>query len=208
MEALEGYTFDENWGAKYRISSVLPIIAGVDEAGRGPLAGPVVAAAVVLPWNPKIVGLRDSKIIPPEQREALYCEIQEQALAWEVAIVEPVVIDSINILEATLLAMRQCVQNLSLKPGLVLVDGNQEPGSGFLEKAIVKGDQMSASIMAASILAKVTRDQIMLEAHDLYPHYGFDEHKGYGSAKHFEAIKLHGPCPLHRRSFEPMRSLT
>ena len=182
------------------------ILAGVDEAGRGPLAGPVVAAAVVLPPDPPLFGLRDSKVVPLEQREALYCEILESALAYSVAVVENHVIDSINIFGATMEAMRQAISGLSVRPDLVLIDGNARPGSGVIERAIVKGDAQSASIMAASILAKVTRDHIMLEAHEAFPMYGFDEHKGYGCAKHIEALHRHGPCPLHRMTFEPVRS--
>jgi ribonuclease HII len=187
-------------------SSSLTLLAGVDEAGRGPLAGPVVAAAVILPSNPRIFGLRDSKIVPPEQREALYCEIKETALATAVALIENDVIDSINIFAAAMQAMRQCVLELSPQPDLVLVDGNQKPRSGRPERAIVKGDGLSAAIMAASILAKVTRDHIMIRAHASYPQYGFDEHKGYACKRHIEAIRKYGPCPLHRLSFDPVRT--
>src|SRR5438874_2538942 len=137
MEEIDGYDFDA--ALLVRLFSSESILAGVDEVGRGPLAGPVVAAAVILPPNPRIVGLRDSKEVPLEQREALYCEIQEAALAWEVAVIDPDVIDSINILEASLLAMRRCLQALTLKPELVVVDGNKKPGSGFLEQAIIQG---------------------------------------------------------------------
>lgn len=209
LELLDGYEFDQKIAAGFSSESLQKsvLIAGVDEAGRGPLAGPVVAAAVILPSAAKIIGLRDSKVVPPEQREALYCEIQEVALAMEISIIEPIQIDSINILEATLLAMRNCLQALSIKPDLVIVDGNKKPGSGLVEQAIIKGDGLSAAIAAASILAKVTRDQIMTDAHELYPMYGFDQHKGYGSEKHLEALRKFGPCPLHRMTFEPVRSL-
>ena len=208
VRPLDCYTFDQNIAANYSKDNLLStvLIAGVDEVGRGPLAGPVVAAAVILPSSSEIYGLRDSKVVPLEEREALYCEIQEEALAIEVAIVEPVQIDQLNILEASLLAMRLCVQALTVKPHLVIVDGNKKPGTGLPELAIIKGDGLSASIMAASIIAKITRDQIMREAHEQYPMYGFDEHKGYSVEKHLEALRKHGPCPLHRRSFEPVRS--
>jgi len=205
---LDPYEFDRQLIDRHK--STLPneiLLAGVDEVGRGPLAGPVVAAAVILPSDPQIFGLRDSKVVPVEQREALYCEIMEVALAAEVAVVEPTQIDSLNILEARLLAMRLCVQALTLTPHLVIVDGNKKPSTGILEQAIIKGDGLSAAIMAASILAKVTRDQIMREAHEQFPMYGFDEHKGYGCPQHLEALQKHGPCPLHRRRFDPVRSL-
>lgn len=183
------------------------LIAGVDEVGRGPLAGPVVAAAVILPCDARIEGLNDSKQLTERQRVYLSSEIKNVAIAFEVAVIENQVIDSINILMASLLAMRQAVAALSVKPHLVLVDGNQKPGTGFVERAIIKGDTLSASIMAASILAKVTRDQIMIEAHSRYPEYGFDGHKGYGAKTHLEALEKHGPCPLHRMTFKPIRSL-
>jgi len=201
------YEFD-----RYVAQSLFPgspplIWAGVDEAGRGPLAGPVVAAAVQLPLDPPIEGLRDSKVVPPEQREALYLEIMEEALSSAVSVIDPVEIDQLNIFRATMKAMRECLQALDPQPSVVLVDGNQKPQSGLREQALIKGDAKSASIMAASILAKVTRDQIMLDLHQQYPQYGFDEHKGYGAPKHLEAIEKYGPCPLHRRSFEPVKSL-
>lgn len=203
---MDGYDFDVSVVTRLSLSSA-SFLAGVDEVGRGPLAGPVVAAAVILPPHPRIIGLRDSKAVPEEQREALYCEIQETALAVEVAVVEPDVIDSLNILQASLLAMRRSLEALQLKPHAVVVDGNQKPRSSYIEHAIVKGDSLSASIMAASIVAKVTRDHIMLELHDQYPHYGFDEHKGYSVPGHLEAIQKYGPCPTHRKSFDPIRSM-
>jgi ribonuclease HII len=183
------------------------IIAGVDEAGRGPLAGPVVAAAVILPDTPRLTGLRDSKAVPAEQREALYCEITHCAVAYAVGIEDVTTIDEINILAAALQAMRKAIRALSQQPDLVLVDGNQHPKSGRTERVIVKGDQKSASIMAASILAKVTRDHIMKEAHVLYPQYGFNDHKGYACERHIDALRRFGPTPIHRRSFEPLRSM-
>lgn len=183
------------------------LLAGVDEVGRGPLAGPVVAAAVILPPTPEIKGLNDSKALTAEQRETLFIEIQRHAVAYTVSIVPPAVIDSINILQATLKAMRDCIRRLTTTPEIVLVDGNQKPGSGLDERTVVKGDQKSAAIMAASILAKVTRDRIMVDLHRIYPVYGFDGHKGYGSPQHMAALKEHGPSPIHRRSFEPVKSM-
>lgn len=183
------------------------VIAGADEVGRGPLAGPVVAAAVILPESPLIFGLRDSKVVPVEQREALYCEIQDVAIAYHVAVVDIDMIDSMNILGASLYAIRQCLDSLSVRPDLALIDGNQKAKSTVPERAIIKGDGLSAAIMAASILAKVTRDHIMTEEHEKYPVYGFDEHKGYACEKHLEAIRRHGPSPIHRRSFDPVRSM-
>jgi len=222
LSAMDGYQFDKSFATGRLITSQgeFPgfstpplnfssprIIAGVDEAGRGPLAGPVVAAAVVLPWEPEIEGLNDSKLLSSFEREALYCEIQETALTFSVSIIDPPIIDSLNILGATLHAMREAVRNLDLPPDLVLVDGNQRPGSGVEERAIIKGDGKSAAIMAASIMAKVTRDNIMADAHKVYPQYGFNLHKGYGSGLHLKALKEFGPCPLHRKSFEPVRSV-
>ncbi len=188
-------------------SHTLKIIAGVDEVGRGPLAGPVVAAAVILPLFPRIKGLNDSKLLTPEKRESLCLEIRSVALAKAVGIVAPNVIDSINILAASLLAMRQAIQKLRMTPGMVLVDGNQKPRSGLPETTIVKGDQKSAAIMAASILAKVTRDAIMVKLHEQYPQYSFQEHKGYACPRHLEALEKHGPSPVHRFSFDPVKSM-
>ncbi len=204
MFGIRGHKFD----AQFLLEHVFPssvYLAGVDEAGRGPLAGPVVTAAVVLPSESRVYGLRDSKLVPLEQREALYCEIMEEALAVEIAIIDSEEIDRLNILQATLAGMRACLQMLPITPNVVLIDGNICPGSGFFERALIGGDNLSASIMAASIVAKVTRDHIMTEAHELYPHYGFHEHKGYGVPQHLEALRTHGPCPLHRRSFDPVR---
>jgi ribonuclease HII len=181
-------------------------VAGVDEAGRGPLAGPVVAAAVILKDAPRIRGLRDSKQLTPLQRDHFFDEIQARALAVTVSIVPHDVIDTINILAASLHAMRDCLSRLSVKPDLVLVDGNQKPNSGLPERAIVKGDGLSAAIMAASIVAKVTRDRLMIAAHERFPEYGFNEHKGYACERHIEALRKHGPCPIHRRTFDPLKS--
>ncbi len=182
------------------------VLAGVDEAGRGPLAGPVVAAAVILKPEPVIKGLDDSKALTAEQRETLFVEIQRHAEAFAVSIVPPAIIDTVNILQATMRAMRDALSRLSTRPDLVLIDGNQRPGSGFLERVVIKGDQHSAAIMAASILAKVTRDRIMIDFHRLYPAYGFDAHKGYGCPQHLAALKAHGPSPIHRQSFAPVRN--
>lgn len=182
-------------------------LAGVDEVGRGPLAGPVVAAAVILPPNPRIYGLRDSKVVPAEQREALYCEIQETALAISVAFVDVETIDAINIFQASMQAMREAIARLALSPDLVLVDGNQKPNGPFGERAVVKADTLSAAVMAAAIFAKVERDHFMIEAHERFPEYGFDQHKGYACRRHLDALRKVGSCPLHRRSFEPIKSL-
>jgi ribonuclease HII len=181
-------------------------VAGVDEAGRGPLAGPVVAAAVILKPELLLPGLRDSKVLSHSQRESLFPLIHSHAHAVAVSVVPHDIIDRVNILQATLQAMRDCVGQLGLTPTLVLVDGNRAPGSGVTERTVVKGDALSASIMAASIIAKVTRDRLMMEAHEQFPQYGFDEHKGYGSKKHLDALMKHGPCPIHRRSFQPLRN--
>ena len=178
------------------------LVCGVDEAGRGPLAGPVCAAAVILPRDLEIEGLNDSKKLSDKRRRALYEVITEQALAYGIAMVDEKVIDEINILQATFLAMRQAVEQLSEKPALALVDGNREPDFGEIPvKTIVKGDSLSANIAAASVLAKVTRDNWMMEAAEKYPGYGFEIHKGYGTKAHYAALEKLGPCPIHRRSF-------
>lgn len=204
-----GYSFDARFSNPSLLTDLNSIfyLAGSDEAGRGPLAGPVVAAAVILPENPMICGLRDSKVVPEEQREALYWEIQDVALAYSVVEIGPEIIDEINILQASLRAMREAIAGLSVKPHFVIVDGNKKPGSGFPEMAIIGGDAQSAAIMAASILAKVTRDHIMMEEHEKYPQYGFAGHKGYSAPSHFAALEKYGPCPIHRKSFEPVRNL-
>ena len=178
------------------------LVCGVDEAGRGPLAGPVCAAAVILPRDLEIEGLNDSKKLSDKRRRALYEVITEQALAYGIAMVDEKVIDEINILQATFLAMRQAVEQFSEKPSLALVDGNREPDFGEIPvKTIVKGDSLSANIAAASILAKVTRDRFMEEQDAIYPQYGFSVHKGYGTKAHYEALREFGACPIHRRSF-------
>lgn len=178
------------------------LICGVDEAGRGPLAGPVCAAAVILPRDLEIEGLNDSKKLSDKRRRALYDIITEKAVAYGIAMVDERVIDEINILQATFLAMRQAVQQLSEKPALALVDGNREPDFGDISvKTIIKGDSLSANIAAASILAKVTRDRFMEQQDAIYPQYGFAVHKGYGTKAHYEALRQYGACPIHRRTF-------
>ncbi|WP_448934690.1 ribonuclease HII [Hydrogenophaga sp.] len=180
------------------------LIAGVDEAGRGPLAGPVVAAAVILDDRSPIKGLADSKQLTQRKRERLYDEIRAKALCCSVAHASVEEIDQLNILQATLLAMRRAVQGLRLKPAKVLVDGNRLPPLDVLAEAIVCGDALVPSISAASILAKVTRDRLLCELHLQYPEYGFDRHKGYGTAQHMRALQMHGPLAVHRRSFAPV----
>lgn len=180
------------------------LVAGVDEAGRGPLAGPVVAAAVILDERQPIAGLADSKKLSAARREALYDEIRAKALCCCVAQASVEEIDRLNILQATLLAMQRAVAGLRLKPGLVLVDGNRLPLLEMRAEAIVKGDAKVAAISAASILAKVTRDRGLELLDQRYPQYGFARHKGYGTAEHLQALRLHGPCPEHRRSFAPV----
>jgi ribonuclease HII len=180
------------------------LVAGVDEAGRGPLAGPVVAAAVILDDLNPIKGLADSKKLSAKQREKLYDEIRAKALCCSVAQASVQEIDQINILQATLLAMRRAVEGLRLKPAKVLVDGNRLPVLEVLAEAIVKGDATVPAISAASILAKVTRDRWCAELDAQYPQYGFAGHKGYGTAQHLAALKAHGACPEHRKTFAPV----
>lgn len=176
-------------------------ICGVDEAGRGPLAGPVAAGAVVLPKDCEILFLNDSKKLSEKRREELYLEIQEKAVSWSVGIVGPERIDEINILQATYEAMRKAVGSLKVIPEILLNDAVTIPGVDIMQVPIVKGDAKSVSIAAASIMAKVTRDHMMQEYDMLYPEYGFAKHKGYGTAVHMAAIRKYGPCPIHRRSF-------
>jgi Ribonuclease HII len=177
------------------------VIAGVDEAGRGPWAGPVVAAAVILPQDASLPGLNDSKKLSPARREELFDRINAAALSVGVEAVGQDIIDSINILQATYRAMRGALQKLALPADIVLVDGYPIPGLDAKQKGIFGGDGKSASIAAASIIAKVTRDRIMSGLSADYPRYGFDKHKGYGTSGHLEALKRYGPCPIHRRSF-------
>lgn len=183
------------------------LIAGVDEAGRGPLAGPVIASAVILDPRKPIPGLNDSKLLTELKRAALFAMIQERALAWAVGRASVAEIDGINILQATFLAMQRAVEQLTLQPELVLVDGNQLPKLTIPAKAIVKGDQTEAAISAASILAKVTRDREMVALDQQFPNYGFAKHKGYGTEDHLAALKKYGPCEMHRRSFAPVSKL-
>ena len=177
------------------------VICGVDEAGRGPLAGPVCAAAVILPDGLLLPGLDDSKKVPAKRREALYDEIVSQAVAWSVAVATEQEIDEINILQATFLAMRRALDGLTVRPELALVDGNRAADFGLPVQTIVGGDGKSANIAAASILAKVTRDRYMIEQDARYPEYGFAVHKGYGTRRHYDALREFGPCPIHRQSF-------
>lgn len=180
------------------------LVAGVDEAGRGPLAGPVVAAAVILDDLRPIAGLNDSKKLSAARREKLFDEIRAKALCCSIAQASVEEIDEINILQATLLAMRRAVEGLRLKPAKVLVDGNRLPVLDVLAEAIVKGDSTVPAISAASILAKVTRDRWCAELDARYPQYGFATHKGYGTAEHLAALQTHGACPEHRKTFAPV----
>lgn len=177
------------------------IICGVDEAGRGPLAGPVCAAAVILPPNADIPGLNDSKKLSDKKRRELYPIIKEQAIAYGIAFVDHKTIDEINILQATYLAMGQAIAQLSVKPELALIDGNRAADFGVPTQTVVHGDSLSASIAAASVLAKVSRDDYMLQMADAYPQYDFEIHKGYGTKAHYAALTEHGPSPIHRMSF-------
>lgn len=176
-------------------------ICGIDEAGRGPLAGPVVAGAVILPKDCQILFLNDSKKVSEKKRDLLFDEIREKAVSFGIGIVGPGRIDEINILQATYEAMREAVAQLSVKPDLLLNDAVTIPDLDLNQLPIIKGDAKSVSIAAASILAKVTRDRMMAEYDVLYPEYAFARHKGYGTAVHIQAIKEHGPCPIHRRTF-------
>lgn len=179
----------------------MDIVCGVDEAGRGPLAGPVCAAAVILPKGLDIPGLNDSKKLTDKKRRELFDLITDQAVCYGIAMSDEKEIDEINILQATFRAMERAVGLLSVKPDIVLVDGNREPRLGLPVKTVVKGDSLSASIAAASILAKVTRDRLMEELDETYPAYGFAVHKGYGTKRHYEALTADGPCPIHRMTF-------
>ncbi len=177
------------------------LICGVDEAGRGPLAGPVCAAAVILPPHVELPGLNDSKKMTDKRRRELFPLIKEKALAYGIAFASHEEIDKINILQATYLAMERAVAQLTLKPELLLIDGNRAKDFGIPAQTVVKGDSLSASIAAASVLAKVTRDDWMLEAAKEYPEYDFEIHKGYGTKAHYEALRRYGPSPIHRMTF-------
>jgi ribonuclease HII len=182
-------------------SEEVRLICGVDEAGRGPLAGPVCAAAVILPANLEIPGLTDSKKLTDKKRRELYPVIQQQAIAYGIGFASEQEIDEINILQATFLAMQRAIDELAVKPDMALIDGNRQKDFGVPAKTVVKGDSLSASIAAASILAKVTRDDLMLKQAEMYPQYKFDIHKGYGTKAHYEALREFGPCPIHRKTF-------
>ena len=184
------------------------VVAGVDEAGRGPLAGPVSAAAVILPDGFTHDVLNDSKQLSEARRERIYEELIEcVGLHWSVVLLDAEEVDRINILQATHSAMRTAIEKLTLRPDVALIDGRPVPRFPVPQQALVKGDALSLSIAAASVIAKVTRDRFMLEAAREYPQYGFEKHKGYGTAAHLAALEKHGPCPLHRRSFAPVAQL-
>jgi len=188
-------------------SAVRVVICGVDEAGRGPLAGPVYAAAVILDPARRVNGLADSKVLNAERRELLAGRIKERAVAWAVAFASVEEIDAINIFRASLLAMRRAVEALSVAPHEAWIDGMHCPDLACRTRAIVDGDASHKVISAASILAKTARDAEMARLHERYPNYGFDRHKGYSTAEHLELLAKHGPCVIHRRSFEPVRVL-
>ena len=182
-------------------SNGFKVICGVDEAGRGPLAGPVCAAAVILPKALVIPGLTDSKKMTDKKRRELFPIIKEQAVAYGIGLASHEEIDEINILQATYLAMERALAQLAVKPDIALIDGNRSKDFGVPVRTVVKGDSLSANIAAASVLAKVTRDDLMLELAEQYPQYAFDVHKGYGTKAHYEALRLYGASPIHRRSF-------
>lgn len=177
------------------------VICGVDEAGRGPLAGPVCAAAVILPPHLELPGLTDSKKLTDKKRRELFPIIQEQAIAYGIGFASEKEIDEINILQATFLAMERALDQLAVKPDLVLIDGNRENDFGIPVKTVVKGDSLSLNIAAASVLAKVSRDDLMVKMSETYPEYSFEVHKGYGTKAHYAALTQHGPSPIHRMSF-------
>lgn len=183
------------------------IICGVDEAGRGPLAGPVFAAAVILDPDRPIAGLRDSKKLTEARRDVLAIQIKVNALAWSVAQCSEAEIDTLNILQASMLAMRRAVEGLKLLPTLALIDGNRCPVMAIRSEAIIQGDDKVPAISAASILAKTARDAALVILHQQYPHYAFDQHKGYPTALHLERLRLHGVSPVHRKSYAPVRDL-
>lgn len=186
---------DESYAAGFEV------ICGVDEAGRGPLAGPVCAAAVILPPHVRIPGLNDSKKLSDKRRRELFPAICEQALAYGIAFATEQEIDAYNILQATFLAMERALAQLKIRPDLVLIDGNRQREFGFPVKTVVKGDSLSANIAAASVLAKVTRDDFMVRQAEQFPEYGFEIHKGYGTRTHYAALEQYGPCPIHRKTF-------
>lgn len=195
--------YEKEWMARGHLK-----VAGVDEAGRGPLAGPVSVAAVILPDGFKHRELNDSKQLKESMREKIYEELMTLPdLIWSVILLDVEEIDRINILQATRMGMRRVVQALSVVPDVALIDGLKVPDFPIQQQALVKGDSLSLSIAAASVIAKVTRDRYMIEAAQQYPQYEFHQHKGYGTPKHLAALRLHGPCPIHRRSFAPVSQL-
>lgn len=196
MSQVNMWEIEQNYFA-----SGIKMICGVDEAGRGPLAGPVCAAAVILPPNIEIPGLNDSKKLSDKRRRELFPIIKETALAYGIGFADHKEIDDINILQATFLAMERAISQLSVTPELALIDGNREKDFGIPVKTVIHGDSLSASIAAASVLAKVTRDDYMLQMAEEYPQYGFEIHKGYGTKAHYQALREYGPCSIHRMSF-------
>lgn len=196
MSAVDMWQIEQDWFDKG-----YGLICGVDEAGRGPLAGPVCAAAVILPPHADIPGLNDSKKLSDKRRRELFPIIKEQAVAYGIGFADHSMIDEINILQATFYAMEQAISQLSVKPDLALIDGNRERDFGVPVQTVVHGDSLSASIAAASILAKVARDDLMLQMAQEYPQYGFEIHKGYGTKAHYAALEAYGPCPIHRMTF-------
>ncbi len=201
------YTADMLAFEKQARSSGYKMVAGVDEAGRGPLAGPVVSAAVVLPENFDVPGINDSKKLSEKKREALFPVIQTQAVAFGIGIADHEEIDRINILQASLLSMKRAVENLHRTPDYLLIDGKFTIDTTIDQRSVIKGDALSLSIAAASILAKVTRDRIMADLDVKYPQYGLKRHKGYPTKAHKEAILAHGPCPVHRKSFKGVKDI-
>jgi len=195
------FLYDEELRKNY------PLIAGLDEAGRGSLAGPLVAAAVILPGKLAIDGLRDSKKVLEDERERLFWDVLCRSLDIGVGIVESDVIDSTNILRATKLAMEMAIKDLNRKPDILLIDAVRLEGVSIPQKSIIKGESVSASIAAASIIAKVVRDRLMRAYHEKYPFYNFMEHKGYSTRQHIECLRLHGPCPIHRKSFRKVMDM-
>lgn len=196
MSAVDMWQIEQDWFDKG-----YGLICGVDEAGRGPLAGPVCAAAVILPPHADIPGLNDSKKLSDKRRRELFPIIKELAVSYGIGFADHSMIDEINILQATFYAMEQAISQLSVKPDLALIDGNRERDFGVPVQTVVHGDSLSASIAAASILAKVTRDDLMLQMAQEYPQYGFEIHKGYGTKAHYAALETYGPCPIHRMTF-------
>lgn len=192
---------------KAKNASIAGLVAGVDEAGRGPLAGPVVVAAVILDPQQPIAGLDDSKRLTAARRELLFEQIQQRALAWSIVHIDVADIDRLNILQATLWGMQRSVIELKPKPLRVLIDGNRAPELDFEVLTIVQGDRLEPAISAASILAKVSRDRYMLKLHDMFPNFGFDQNKGYPTPDHLQRLQQHGPCAYHRKSFAPVRRL-